>query len=66
MSMTKYECSVDYFQGQIDLSLQGMSTLEALIAGGEAIELLSELAYGQSVNEAYLYERIYKLLKEWD
>lgn len=66
MSMTKYECSVDYFQGQMDLSLQGMPTLEALNAGGEAIELLSELAYGQSVNETYLYERIYKLLKEWN
>lgn len=66
MSMTKYECSVDYSKAQMDLSLQGMPTLEALKAGGEAIELLSELAYGQSVNETYLYERIYKLLKEWN
>lgn len=66
MSMTKYECSVDYFQGQMDLNFKGMSTLEALNAGGEAIDLLSELVREKSVNETYLYERIYKLLKEWN
>lgn len=43
MSMAKYECAVDHFANQTDLSLDGMSILEALNAGGEAIDLLYAL-----------------------
>lgn len=68
MSMTKYECAVEWFQHQGGLgpSYKDIPVLEALNAGGQAIELLSELVYGKSVNETYLYERVYKLLKEWN
>ena len=63
MTMTKYACQIDSFQGRFDLSYQDYPTLEALSAGHDAIELLQELVYGA----CYVGDtRIYKLLEEWN
>lgn len=63
MSMTKYECHIDSFQGRFDLSYTDYPTLKALSAGHDAIELLQELVHGAcDVGDV----RIYKLLEEWN
>ena len=65
--MTKYECAVDHFAQQMDLSLEGVPILEALNAGGEAIELLYCLRHKIVWSDSgAMYEKIDNLLKEWD
>jgi len=67
MSMTKYECAVDNFQGRFDLSHQDYPTLEALNAGGEAIEFLYLLRHKLVWSDSgAMYEKIDNLLREWD
>lgn len=60
MSMTKYECAVDRFQGRFDLSYQ-----EALNAGGEAIDLLFALRYDTWTDRDSLIAVVDNLLEEW-
>jgi hypothetical protein len=65
MSMTKYECAVDHFAQQMDLSLEGMPALEALNAGGEAIDLLFALRYDTWADRDNLIAVVDNLLEEW-
>lgn len=66
MSMAKYECAVDHFANQMDLSLDGMSILEALNAGGGAIDLLYALRYSTWTDMESLIAVIDNLLEEWN
>ena len=65
MSMTKYECAVANFQGRFDLSYQDYPTLEALNAGGEAIDLLFALRYDTWTDRDSLIAVVDNLLEEW-
>ena len=66
MSMTKYECAIDHFAQQMDLSLGDIPTLEALNAGGEAIDLLYALRYNTWTDMESLIAVIDNFLEEWN